>query len=228
MRRSTLFTYAVLINMVSCSSPAAPSCKDALGRGDTALDTVTIRCSTVGSRLQCQAVASILGLYVYCPRSEDVTASAVWTAGDSAIVRLVAPGEFEAAGVGDTFVQATSQNIGRASNPVSVFPGTPPLPTGEIAGLVSEAGKTPIVPIAGAVVQILDGLVAGRTATTGVPPPLLPGYLGPFDIQGYRLLGLPPGTYRLRVTKDGYTTQESNATLTGVGGPRVNFELSPR
>jgi hypothetical protein len=82
--------------------------------------------------------------------------------------------------------------------------------------------------MAGAVVQILDGLVAGRTSTTGVPPPLLPGYLGPFETDGYRLLSVPPGRYRLRVTKDGYTPQEADATVTEVAGDRINFTLSPR
>jgi hypothetical protein len=197
------------------------------GRGDTTLNTVIVNCSTVGSRLKCHAEASIKGLYVYCPRSEDVTLSAVWTAGDSAVVRLAGPGEFESVGVGDTAVHATwgtfdSDNWART--PVSVFAATPPIRTWEIAGVVTGAGQT--VPMAGAVVQIVDGLVAGRTSTTGVPPPLLPGYLGPFNRNGYRLIGVPPGRYRLRVTKEGYTPQEADATVTEVGGSGIDFALS--
>jgi hypothetical protein len=228
MRRDILL--AITINAVSCSSqPAAPSCNDVYGRGSTTLNTVFVSCRTVGSRLQCQAEASIQGLYVYCPRSEDVTLSAVWTAGDSAVVKLVAPGEFESVSVGDTFVHAIWERFDSdnwARTPISVFPGTSPMRTREIAGVVTAAGQT--APIAGAVVQILDGLVAGRTSTTGVPPPLLPGYLGPFERDGYRLMGVPPGRYRLRVTKDGYTPQEADATVTEVAGDRINFALSSR
>ena len=115
---------------------------------------------------------------------------------------------------------------------MSVFVGTPPLPTYEIAGGVYLKGQvsapgSPAVAINGAVVQILDGLVAGRTAISGVPPALLPGYVGPFGGPGYyRLLGVPPGRYRLRITKDGYITQEQDVSVTG-GSPVANVQLEP-
>jgi hypothetical protein len=230
--RDVLLALPAALMMINCSSgPAAPSCTDQSGRGETALNAVKVSCKAAGSRLQCQAIASIEGLYVYCPRTEDVTASAVWAAGDSAIARLVAPGQFEAAGVGDTTVHAAWQNLDSNAfglTPVSVFPGTPPLPTHEIAGTVTDASRGPGIAIAGATVEILDGIVAGRTATTGVPPPLLPGYLGPFDINGYRLLGVPPGTYHVRATKGGYVSQDAVATVTETGGPRISFALAPR
>ena len=52
--------------------------------------------------------------------------------------------------------------VGEAQRTVSVFPGTPPLPTDEIFGVVTEAGKTSATGgISGAVVEVLNGLIAG-------------------------------------------------------------------
>ena len=218
---------AILVVSGSACGTTAPSCTDQYGRGDTQLNFLTAQCRTIGSQLQCQSVASINGLYVYCPMSRDVTLSTGWTVGDSGIVRLVASGVFEAAGIGNTFVRADWQKIESDMRPVSVFTSTPPLPTFEIFGSVYQAGKTVSTgAINGAVVQILDGLVAGRTSTSGVPPPLLPGYLGPFGGPGYyRLLGVPPGTYRMRITKDGYASQERDVTVVELGSLGVDFQL---
>lgn len=102
-------------------------------------------------------------------------------------------------------------------DPVSVFPGTPPYWTSELSGQVFEAGKTSATgPIAGAVVEILNGPAAGRRATTGVQPTFVPpGYVRFPSIQpgGFRILGVPWATdtgsrIRLRVTKDGYLPLE--------------------
>lgn len=212
----------------ACSS-TAPSCTDQLGRGQTAFNEVKVSCNPSSSNLQCQAVADVIGLYVYCPMQQDVTASANWTIGDAAIIRNNGQGLFTAVGTGDTFVLAGWQNIVSAMRPVSVFPNMPPLPTYEISGGVWLAGSTPSSSyINGAVIQILDGLVAGRIATSGVPPPLPPGYSGPFGGTGfYRLLGVPPGTYHVQVTMSGYASQESLVTVTGPGSPVVNFQLQP-
>src|SRR5262245_26818430 len=171
---------ALVLSCHSACSSTSPSCTDQLGRGQTGLTIVVLSCSASSSNLQCQAVQRSTGFYDYCPTQQDVTASVNWTSGDPAIVRSNGQGVFTAVGTGDTFVQATygSQSPTR---PVSVFPNMPPLPTYEISGSVFQAGSTSgSSPIDGAVVQILDGLVAGRMATSGVPPPLLPGYLGPF------------------------------------------------
>lgn len=160
---------------------------------------------------------------------QDVTQSADWLVADSSIVKKIGPGIFAAAGNGDTFVRATWQGQTSSMRPLTVFMGTAPLPTYEIFGSVWQAGQIPASSyIDGAVIEILNGLVGGRTTTSGVPPPLPPGYLGPFGGRGYyRLLGVPPGTYRVRITKDGYAGQERDVTIVGPGSPVVDFQLQP-
>jgi hypothetical protein len=220
---------ALVISCSACSS-AAPSCTDQYGRGSTSLSSLEISCSTIGSNLQYQAVASNQNeLYVYCPMQQDVTPSADWMVADATIVKSIGPGSFAAVGPGDTFVRATWQSHMSSMRPVSVFTGTSPLPTDEIFGSVWQAGQTPATSsIDGAVIQILNGLIAGRMVTSGIPPPLPPGYLGSFGGKGYyRLLGIPPGIYRLRITKDGYVTQERDVTVVGPGSPLVDFQLQP-
>ena len=83
--------------------------------------------------------------------------------------------------------------------------------------------------ISAAVVTILDGFVAGRTAITGVQPTPRPGFIVQAAILPYyyRLLGIPPGGYTLRVTKDGYATQDQVVTVATDGGPVADFALYP-
>jgi hypothetical protein len=217
----------VTLGCIGCG-PVAPSCTDREGRGDTDFNALKVQCSSVGLRLQCESEAYITGLYVYCPKSENVTSSAIWTVGDAGVIRLSAPGLFEASGAsGDTFVRASWQNIDSATMPISVFAGTP-FQTFEIFGSIYEAGKTiDTGAINGATIQIMNGLVAGRSSTSGVPPPLLPGYYGSGNGgRGYyRLLGVPPGTYRVQVSKDGYATQEREITITNDGSSLGDFQL---
>ena len=220
----------LVVSCGACTSSTAPSCTDQYGRGATTMNNLDISCSTIGSSLQCNAVVSNKNnLYVYCPMQQDVTPSANWVIADPTIVKMVTPGIFAATGIGDTFVRATWQRVESSMRPVSVFTGTAPLPTYEIFGSVWQAGQTPTSSyIDGAVIQVLNGLVTGRTATSGVPPPLPPGYLGPFGGKGYyRVLGVPPGAYRVRVTKDGYASQERDVTVTGPGSPVADFPLQP-
>ena len=229
LTRGTLLIVAATLSCIGCS-PDAPSCIDKYGRGAGGPSAVDISCQPIGPNLRCQAVATNRhDMYVYCPLDQDVTQSAEWMIADPSIVRSVEPGVFSAVGIGDTFVRAKWTYFTSWMQPVSVFTGTPPLPTSEIHGTVSRAGQTPATGfIDGAVIQILDGLIAGRMAISGTPPPLPPGYVGPLGGRGYyRLLGVPAGTYRLRITKDGYASQEREVTVNPPGGPSANFQLEP-
>jgi len=168
-------------------------------------------------------------LYPCAPGTpSDVTDEAVWESADTGILRVVGAGRFDAVGLGDTLVRARWQYTG-GQRTVSVFPGLPPQPTGEIFGSVYEAGKTAAVaPIDGALIEVIEGLLVGRTATSGVPPPLPPGFAGPFGGPGYyRLLAVPAGMYRLRVTKGGYVAQEREVTVPVGVSPGVDFQLQP-
>ena len=218
--------------VASCNGSPASPCTDQFGRGETALNQIQIACVPTATRLQCTAVASIGGLYVYCPKQQDVTTAAEWAVADTTIARVVAPGLLDRIAPGHTTVRAVWQGIdsetfGRV--PIAVFPDTGPLRTYEITGLVTEAGKTPANGgISGAVAEVLDGLIAGSTGTTGVPPPLLPGYLGPFGGPNtFRILGVPPATYTVRVSKEGYIDQQRTVTVLN-GSPNLDVQLTPR
>ena len=149
--RDVLMLFGLLPLVLSCgSSPAAP-CLDQNGRGDTRFNEIKLSCVTTASQLQCQAVADIAGLYVYCPMSEDVTQAADWTVGDGSVVRTLMPGVFAAVAAGHTFVHATWH------------------------GLDSN---------------------------------------------------MPPGTYHLRISKDGYASQDRTVTVS-TGSPSADFQLLP-
>jgi hypothetical protein len=156
-----------------------------------------------------------------------VTQIAVWTSADPAIVAVIAPGVFQAMGVADTVITAEWQNA-QALRPVSIFANTPPLPTYQLDGSVYRKGMTPEAgAISGAVVTVLNGIVAGRQAITGAAIPSLPGFgfFAPAP-QVFHLLGLPDDVYRLRATKDGYVTQEQDVTILQ-GVPLVAFVMDP-
>jgi len=140
--------------------------------------------------------------------------------GDTSILRLTSPGVFAAVALGDTFITPSWQGIESFKRPVSVLQNVGPVLTSSIRGTVYLAGQHPTTgQINGAVVQVLDGLAAGRTALSGEPPPPIPGFS---DIDAgqaghYRFFGIPPGTYTLRVSKAGYTTREVQITAGPTG-----------
>ena len=209
----------------ACGGPTTPDTR-------TGVLGLRIICEGLGANpLVCRAETYCVGPY-RCPEpgadGRDVTASAQWTCDDGSVARVAGPGRIEAVGLGDAVIRARLTNyVSEAFQPMSVFAGPLPLPTHEISGTVWESGKTAAVGyISGAVIEVLDGAVAGRRATSGTPPPLLPGYFGLSSPPGlYRVLGVPPGRYSLRATADGYVSQTRIGEVSARGGPVVDFEL---
>jgi hypothetical protein len=130
---------------------------------------------------------------------------------DPSIARVVAPGQIERVGPGNTVVRASQFGVGDGSCPITVFADTPPLQTHLLFGSVSD-GSDPAHPrLDGVIIEILDGRVAGRKATSGVAAPFMPGYWPPtasLPSGDYNFFGIPSGTYHLRASKPGYVAQE--------------------
>lgn len=217
---ATLIALAGLSLIAGCGSPMAPDAR----RGYVAL---RMTCDSSGARpLRCYATTYCTGLYS-CPdpaaEGRDVTATTEWSVDDPSVGRVAAAGVFEAVGTGSTVIRAHFAGIqaGDTYQPAAVIDGAALQPTWELYGAVYEAGKTVASgPIDGAHVEIVDGPFAGRSATTGVAPALPPGYLGPFGGPGgYRILGLPAGTYTLAVSAAGYAEQRRVVRILGGGSP---------
>lgn len=155
----------------------------------------------------------------------DVTTVATWSTDNEHVIRVSGPGRLESTGPGDTLVRASWSQTGHW-RPISVFPGTSPLPTYSIEGYIYEGTPTARVPLDGATVEVLNGVVSGRTALSGAPPALLPG-VTPFTAPGlYRIPGVPDGTFRIRVTKEGYFEQDRE--VSGVQFTGAHFYLQRR
>jgi hypothetical protein len=125
----------------------------------------------------------------------------------------------EAVAAGDPVIRASHPLAGDGSQSISVFPGTAPLPTYVLSGSVLDGSDPARPPLNGATMQILTGLVAGKTAVSGVAPPFMTGFWQPspnFPAGSLEIFGVPQGSYRLRVFRTGYLTQERDTTaLTG-------------
>jgi hypothetical protein len=115
---------------------------------------------------------------------------------------------------------------GEGSQSVAVFAGTAPIVTRVLAGSVLDGSDPARPPLNGATVEILNGLVAGRTAVSGVAPAFVPGFWPPvssYPAGEFDIFGVPSGIYRLRVSKPGYIPQERDTAGSLIGNTVVLF-----
>lgn len=143
----------------------------------------------------------------------DVTQVAVWSVDDPSVARIAAPGVVVPVASGNTVLRVSwtvpSGFTTAYFIPIAVFPGSAPLETYEYEGLIYDGGAPARTPLNGALVEVLDGLVAGRRTVSGAIPDFYPGATLPPAVAGhYAFFGIPSGTYRLRVSKAGFVTQE--------------------
>jgi hypothetical protein len=226
VRWAALLPVGALTLSLACGSPTSPDTR-------TGYIALRVLCDGSGAApLRCLAETYCSGSH-RCPDPQadgrDVTLAADWSSANGSIARLVSPGTFDGVGPGNTVIYASMAGVSvQAAQTVAVFDGAAPLPTNEIFGSVWEAGRTIATgALNGAVVEVLNGHVAGRTASSGVPPPLLPGFFGPFGGPGYyRVLGVPPGTYTLRATAAGYVSQDRTVTVPARGSPSADFQMA--
>ena len=205
MRRLLLLLLVILSG--ACNS--APTTPERHG-----IPQIVVACDspTTVSLTSCRATV-YCSLYSCEPTiPHDVTTAAEWTSDAPGIVRIASPGLLEAVSPGNTVVRAKWTYAGGPTSSfvsVAVFVGTAPLQTYEYEGNVYDGGGPPRTPLNGALVEIVTGLVAGRQTVSGNPPDFLPGATILPPVPGhYGFFGVPQGTYRLRVSKSGFLTQE--------------------
>ena len=217
--RPILLPLAVALLTAGCgASPTAPERHGPI--------TVVIQCEPTDAQTSRCAATVDCGLYGCYPGTpHDITATAAWKVDDPAVARVNAPGQLERVAPGDTVVRASQAGVGENYSPISVFAGTAPLQTFIVSGTVTDGSNAAHPPLSGATVEILDGLVAGRRAASGIAPPYMPGYWAPTGFFGsgdYEFFGIPKGTYTLRASKPGYLSQERVGTI---GGGSAQFAL---
>jgi hypothetical protein len=172
------------------------------------LAQVTIRCAPSSSASTLCVAPVSCSLYDCAPGTPtEVTNAATWSVDNTAVARVIAPGTIQAVGVGHTVLRV-SWTYSNYFISIGVFAGTAPLQTYEYEGSIFDGGGPPRTPLDGALVEILDGLPAGRTTTSGGTPEFIPGATIVVGPGHYAFFGVPEGTYRLRVSKSGYVAQE--------------------
>src|SRR5579872_1506987 len=142
----SLLSVGALMLCMSCGSNSTAPCPNPAAASPASFENLEVSCSTTGLELQCTATALSAPTRGTCPTQLDVSQNATFIAGDGNIIGLVRPGVFTALTTGHTIVRATWQGLDSnnyANAAVAVFPGTPPFPTYEIDGTISQAGATP-------------------------------------------------------------------------------------
>jgi hypothetical protein len=184
---------------------------------------VTIVCVVQSNSLtQCHAPVGCSWYPCAAGTPDDITQVATWSVDDPAVARIVGPGLLQSVAPGHTLLRVSSSAYSSYFRPIAVFAGTAPLPTYEYEGSVFDGGSPPRTPLNGALIEILNGLPAGRTTISGELPEFFPGATVVSAPGHYAFFGIPEGTYRVRVSKDGYATQEietrqfANTTLSPV------------
>lgn len=227
MTRARRVAHGLGIIVLSATLLAGCPDSDPTGPDPIGVTSLAVVCPPAASApLRC--TATIRCAAGPCPPTlaPDVTAEAVWVSEPAGIVTIPAPGQVVAAAPGDTVVRATWRGVtGQAT--VSVFVGLPPQPTTELSGVIYQAGRTPATgPIDGARVEVVGGTLSGRAVTSGTAAPLPPGFSAvPVGSGSYRLAGIPPGTYHLRITRTGFVPQERDVVVPA-GGTTVNIEMA--
>jgi hypothetical protein len=175
---------------------------------------VYLACTAVSSAAtSCRALIGC-DFYPCVPGTpSDVTQVADWRTDDPIVATISAPGIVTSAGIGHTVLRVAWKETDFFTTtyfiPIAVFTGTAPLETYEYEGTIYDGGGAPRTPLNGASVEIVSGLVAGRQTTSGSQPDFFPGATLPPARPGYyAFFGVPSGTYRLRVSKPGFVTQE--------------------
>jgi hypothetical protein len=144
---------------------------------------------TVGDRFPLKVIATNVH-----GETQDVTSRVTWRSSSEATA-VVSGGELMLVGAGETEIRASLEQVS-ASFRVSVARRPPD--TSTLSGHVSDSTSSKGVP--SAMVQIVDGPNAGRSAVT--------------DESGfYSLPSLMQGNFTVRVTRGGYETTEAAAAL---------------
>lgn len=140
--------------------------------------------------------------------TEDATDRAAWSSSDPSVLTVTA-GLATAHAIGDARVSASLSGRGSIRDVIVVPPGTY-----RLTGIVSES-DTPAGALADALVEVAAGSGAGLTARTGAD-------------GRYRLYGVS-GDVQLRVSKNGYQTQEVRVVVTDHLSQDVELRLmAPR
>jgi hypothetical protein len=176
---------------------------------------VILSCLPVQANLQCTLIKTD---YSEPPLpSVDVTSLAQWSVSNPAIATVSTSGFVTVFGHGELDIIASDADYSPQTWSVLVDPQQAPEVIYFLSGIVSENGGTN-APIPGAVVEILDGYNAGKTATSN--------QVGAYDISRV----LTKVSFTIRASQAGYlastTTYEVDGPFIPGNAPFLDFRLT--